>query len=82
MSDRLFTGVYPTGIVYADRAKEEHGDYKKLAFLQYNTLTLRWNGECEPELKAQIEAHAQDMQSKRGQFFQTSTCGQGVTLGQ
>lgn len=38
--DRLFSGVYPCGIVYADRYREKGGDYARLAFLPYDTLQL------------------------------------------
>lgn len=81
-SKRLFAGVYPTGIVYADTAKEEHGDYKTIAFLSYRTLILEWWGQCPRELKKEIETEAAIIQAQRGQFFSTSTCGQGVILGQ
>ncbi len=38
--DRLFIGVYPTGIAYADKWNEVDGDYKRLAFLRFATLAL------------------------------------------
>ena len=83
-ADDLFTGVYSTGISYADRSRERHGDYLKLAFLPYDTLELTW---YEPEtkvpaaLRTAIRADAHRMAAKRGQAFQTSTSGQIVTLG-
>jgi hypothetical protein len=39
---RLFIGVFPCGISYADRHHEEYGDYKALAFLPYESLTLEF----------------------------------------
>jgi hypothetical protein len=80
--DRLFIGVYPCGLVYADTWIEKHGDYKKLAFLSYRELEIDWSkGRIPKELKARIVAHAATMQAKRRQSFPISTCGQFVTLG-
>lgn len=79
--DRLFIGVYPAGLVYADRHREENGDYAKLAFLPYDTLALELRPNCPPELKARIEADAVCMQGKRGQQYQISSSAQFVTLG-
>jgi hypothetical protein len=42
---RLFIGVFPCGISYADRHHEEHGDYKTLAFLPYNSLVLEFRSK-------------------------------------
>jgi hypothetical protein len=81
--DRLFIGCYPTGIVYADRTQEKHGDYKRVAFLSYETLHLIWRDTNIPlDLRAAIVAHALTIQARRGQQFETSSCGQTVTLGQ
>ena len=84
MKDRLFSGVFPTGISYADRGRERHGDYLKLAFLPFSTLELEWH---EPEakvpapLRAAILADARKMIAKRGQAFPISAAGQTITLG-
>lgn len=80
-SDRLFIGTYPCGLVYADRATEAHGDYKRLAFLPYSTLKLEMEKDCPTDLQARILAHAATLQAKRGEQYQVSTCGQTVTLG-
>jgi len=80
--ERLFIGCYPTGIVYADRAHEVDGDYKSLGYQNYQTLELELRPGCPPELAELIQADASRMQSMRGQFFPTSACGQGVTLGE
>jgi len=65
--DRLFIGVYPEGIVYADRYVQPHGDYKRLAFLSYRSLALTFSDEqCLPELRKKIVTHAATLQEKRG----------------
>jgi hypothetical protein len=81
MSDRLFIGVFPAGISYADRHREEHGDYAKLAFLPYDTLQLKVYDGCPAELRTEIEADAATIQARRGEQFQVSSCAQYVTLG-
>lgn len=79
--DRLFSGVYPCGIVYADRHREKGGDYARLAFLPYDTLQLTIEVDCPAELRALIEADAAAIQARSGQSYQVSTCGQTVMLG-
>jgi len=80
-SQRLFIGVWSTGIQYCDRYVEEHGDYKKLAFLPYRTLELEVRPDCPVELRAEIEADAQSIIRRRGEQFPISAGGQYVTLG-
>lgn len=80
-NDRLFSGVYPTGIVYADRAREVGGDYARLAYLNFATLKLEVEANCPADLRQRIELDAAVIQAKRGQQFQTSTAGQAVLLG-
>lgn len=80
--DRLFAGVYPCGIVYADRKREKAGGYMRLAFLDYATLTLSFDkNPCPKWLREQIIADAAKIQACAGQDFQVSTCGQFVRLG-
>lgn len=79
--DRLFIGVYPGGIVYADRGREEHGDYARLAFLPFDTLKLDIASNCPLDLKERIEADASRIQLQRGKQFRISTAGQTVMLG-
>jgi CO dehydrogenase/acetyl-CoA synthase beta subunit len=81
MQERIFVGVFPAGIVYADRFVEIHGDFKRLAFLPYNTLKLAIEKACPRELRVQIEASAANIQAMRGQQYQISTTGQTVLLG-
>jgi hypothetical protein len=81
MDDRIFPGVFPGGISYADRAIQQHGDYKRLAFLPFGSLKLAIERDCPAHLRQQIEADAATIQSRRGERFQISTCGQTVRLG-
>jgi hypothetical protein len=81
MQDRIFAGVFSTGIGYADRQVEEHGDYKRLAFLSFSSLTLDVEKKCPAAMRLEIIEHAAVIQAKRGQQFQISTCGQTVLLG-
>ena len=57
--DRLFIGLFPAGVVYADRKVERHGDYKRLAFLSYDTLKLEVEKDCPKDLRGRIEDDAQ-----------------------
>jgi hypothetical protein len=81
VGDRLFIGIFPGGISYADRFREEHGDYKKLAFLPYDTLRIKWYETSRPALVAEIIKHAASILERRGQDFEVSACGQTVRLG-
>ncbi len=78
---RLFIGVFPGGISYADRTVEEHGDYKKLAFLPYDTLVLDLKPGVSAALAKAIKAHAATIRARKGQHFATDTSGHYVVLG-
>lgn len=80
-SSRLFIAMFPTGIGYADRSREEHGDYKRVAFLSYRTLQFEPEKGANRELIEQARQHAVTIQAMRGQEFRVSTCGQTVLLG-
>lgn len=80
--DRLFIGVFPCGISYADRKVEEHGDYKRLAFLPYSSLDLEWFKDCPESLRGRIIADASKIQARRGEDFQISAVGQTIRLGE
>jgi hypothetical protein len=80
--DRLFIGLYPEGIVYADRKIEEHGDYRQVAFLPYSTLVFQPHKVADKDLLDQAKRHAATIQAKRGERFQISSCGQYVILGE
>jgi hypothetical protein len=82
--ERLFVGVFPGGISYADRSRERHGDYLKLAFLPYSTLKLEWHvpeAEVPSALRKAIVADATKMRARGGQEYQISAVGQTVQLG-
>jgi hypothetical protein len=79
--DRLFSGIYPTGIVYADRAREVNGDYARLAYLNFDTLTLQVEHNCPADLRQRIEADAAEIQAMRGEQYRISTSNQTVLLG-
>jgi uncharacterized membrane protein YgcG len=81
-SERVFSGVYSTGISYADKDVEVHGDYKKLAFLPFSTLVLEWYANrVPPDVREYIDRDAAKMQARRGQQYAVSSSGQTVTLG-
>lgn len=84
MDSRLFIGICVTGIVYADRKKEKHGDYAHIAFLSYRTLVLEWYPKIRisPQLRKEVLAHANIIIAQKGQDFQVSTSGQFVRLGE
>jgi len=81
LRERLFAGVYPEGIMYADKAREKGGDYARLAFLSFSTLELKIERDCPKALAELISSEASQLQAKAGQQFQTSTAGQSVVLG-
>ena len=81
MDERIFCGVFPAGLSYADRTREEHGDYKRLAFLPFRSLVLDVAKDCPADLRKDIELDAAEVVARRGERFQVSTSGQYVTLG-
>lgn len=78
---RLFIGFHSGGLVYADRTREENGDYKRLAFLPWHSLALQFAHDCPADLRQRIEADARHYQVRRGQQQRISECGQTVMLG-
>ena len=80
MQNDLFIGVYPGGLVYADRSREEHGDYQRVAFLPYDSLELEVSAARSRLLPA-VREHAATVQAKRGELYSISACGQSVRLG-
>ena len=81
LHERVFIGIFPGAISYADRTVEERNDYKQLALLPYDTLEL-WFATDRPErLKDYIRSCAAPIQARRGEHFRISTCGQTVLLG-
>lgn len=79
--NRLFVGIYPAGFAYADRSRESQGDYKRLGFLDFGTLTLEIEPDCPEDLADAIKKHADGIQARAGETMQVSTSGQTVVLG-
>jgi hypothetical protein len=78
MNANIFAGIFPTGVIYADKSKEEHGDYKKIAFLPFDTLKLEIFSKRSKLLNEIIE----DSKSYiAGEELQISTSGQKIILG-
>lgn len=76
--DRLFVGVTPTGIVYADRSREVDGDYARCAFLPFDTLALAVAPKCPKDMVGLIEADAAAIIARRGEQFPISSSNQTV----
>ena len=74
----LFIGMMPAGITYADRSKEVSGDYKRIAFLPYDTLELKVYDPRSPLLAA-VKADA--AQYKAGTDLEVTWTGQTRRLG-
>lgn len=68
-ADRLFVGCYPTGFVYADKSRERNGDYWRLGYQSYRTLCLELDADCPAEMRPLVEAHAAQMQARRGEQY-------------
>lgn len=81
LNERIFIGVFPGGLSYADRKVERHGDYAPLGFLDYAKLELRFDDKCPEGMKGWIAAHARTIQARKGEQYQVSTSGQTITLG-
>jgi len=79
--ERIFSGIYPCGIVFADRTVQQAGDYQRLAFLPYKSLELEIERDCPPDLAEEIRLDAAPIQARRGGEFQISASGQTVVLG-
>ena len=80
-NDRLFIGVFPTGISYADTSREKHGDYARCAFLSFSTLRLEFEPDCPAALRREIEQHAKTIQAKRGEAYPIDSSGHTIILG-
>lgn len=70
--DRLFIGNMPCGIVYADRKVEEHGDFRRLAFISYDTLELDMEDKVPADCKAFIEQQHEKYLACTGQVYQVA----------
>ena len=80
---RLFIGIYPCTIVFADRFHEDErtNDYKRLASLPYRELVVQFEPDCPADLRAEIEDHAAGIIARRGQRFQIAG-NMSITLGE
>lgn len=81
LDERIFVATLATGIGYADRTQEQHGDWKRLAILFFSDLRAEIEPDCPIELEHQIREHMATIQVRRGEKFQISTAGQTITLG-
>lgn len=77
---RLFIGVYPCGIAYSDRETIQDGDYKRVAFLDYDTLELEVRDDRSPLLD-EVRSHAATVRLQKGERFSIDACGHSVVLG-
>lgn len=80
LAECLFIGIYPGGIVYADNSRELDGDYRNVAFLDYETLEFDVRDPKSPLLEL-ARKDAAGIQARRGESFSTSECGHTVLLG-
>jgi hypothetical protein len=73
---------FPTGIVYADKTREDPTtrDYKRLGYLNYATLILTLEPDCKRDVAHYVTAEAAKLQAMRGQRFSIAGNMQ-VTLG-
>lgn len=68
IEERLFAGIFPTGLFIADRGVDEGGDYKRLAFVLYRNLELVFCDDCPPAFRESITTRAKvfiDQQRER-----------------
>lgn len=73
---------FPTGLVYADRTRDDPRtrDYKRLGYLNYSTLILEIEADCKGELATYVTNEAAKIQAMKGQLFSIAGNMQ-VTLG-
>lgn len=80
LAARLFQGVYSCGMVYADRAVERDGDYRRLAFLPYDTLQIEYENDCPELWRPFLEQKVAEMLARAGQPFALAQ-NMSITLG-
>lgn len=81
---KLFIGVHATGLSYSDATREEHGEFKRLAFLSYDTLAVKWYVDSDRlpiTLFSSIAKSVDEMRGKAGQHWDYDCCGHTVLLG-
>ena len=69
LDERIFVAVLATGIGYADRSREETGDWKRLAILFFSDLRAEIADDCPPDLREQIIAHMEPIQAMEGEQY-------------
>lgn len=79
--DRVLICVYSTGLVYADRARQVDRDYKRLAFLAFDTLELTVEDDCPSGLRSFVVTDALRLQGRCGDQYEISASGQTIRLG-
>lgn len=79
--ENLFICHMPTGLAYCDRSREEHGDYKRIAFLYWMDLQFVPAKDARGDLLDRAREHAAGIQAMKGHKMQVSASGQTVTLG-
>jgi hypothetical protein len=74
--------LFPTGIIYADRTRDDPStrDYKRLAYLNYATLKLDLEPDLNGELLNYVVNEASKIQQKKGERFQIAG-NMSITLG-
>lgn len=72
---------FPGGMSFADRTREEHGDYKRLGFIPWDTLEPSIKPDCPPVARELITTTATELQARSGESYTISACGQSVRLG-
>jgi hypothetical protein len=80
-ADPLFIGLFRAGVSYANRNVEENGDYKRLAFLPYDTLALEVQKDCPLELRHRIFEDPKTILARLASRFVSPPVGQTVMLG-
>jgi hypothetical protein len=65
---------FPTGIVYADKTREDPTthDYKRLGYLNYATPILDLEPDCKSDLAQYVTTEAAKLQAMRGQRFSSA----------
>lgn len=69
--DRLFIGCLGNGLTFADRGVEEHGDFRKIAHFQPETMALTLYGEEKTPamLLELVREYCADLRERKGQLL-------------
>lgn len=80
LKDRLGTYAFPAGYVYADRAVEVNGDYRRLGFLSFERLILEIDKDCPGYWRQTLVDAAEKVQLAAGERVSTSAWGRAEIL--